>query len=84
MDQDATWCGGRPRPGHIVLDGEPVPPKRDSPFLAISVVAKRSPISATAEHLLKVLYLLKALRGQYLKTQHMERTKFIRMNTSQS
>jgi len=22
MDQDATWCGGRPRPGHAVLDGD--------------------------------------------------------------
>jgi len=30
MDQDATWYGGRPRPGHIVLDGDPAtsPPKR--------------------------------------------------------
>ena len=25
MDQDATWHAGRPRHGHIVLDGEPVP-----------------------------------------------------------
>jgi len=25
MDQDETWHAGRPRPGHIVLDGEPVP-----------------------------------------------------------
>ena len=22
LDQDATWYGGRPRPGHIVLDGD--------------------------------------------------------------
>jgi len=26
MDQDETWRGGRPRPGHIVLDGDPAPP----------------------------------------------------------
>jgi len=26
MDQGQTWHGGRPRPGHIVLDGDPAPP----------------------------------------------------------
>jgi len=26
MDQDETWHAGRPRPGHIVLDGDPAPP----------------------------------------------------------
>ena len=25
MDQDETWLAGRPRPGHIVLDGDPAP-----------------------------------------------------------
>ena len=25
-DQDETWYAGRPRPGHIVLDGDPAPP----------------------------------------------------------
>jgi len=34
-------------PGHIVLDGDPAPP----PFRPMSVVDKRSPISAAAEHL---------------------------------
>jgi len=41
-------------PGHIVLDEDPAPPpqKRDSPnFRPMSNVAKRSPISANAEHL---------------------------------
>jgi len=28
MDQDATWHGDRPRPGHIVLDGDPALSKR--------------------------------------------------------
>ena len=28
MDQDETWHGCRPRPGHIVLDGNPTPPKK--------------------------------------------------------
>jgi len=29
MDQYETWHGGRPRPGHIVLDGDPaVPPQK--------------------------------------------------------
>jgi len=36
-------------PDHIVIDGDPPPPK----FLYMSIVAKWSPISATAEHLLK-------------------------------
>ena len=31
MDQDATWHGGRPQPGHIVLDGDPAhPTERDT------------------------------------------------------
>jgi len=41
-------------PGHIVLDGDPaLPPKRGkaSNFRPMSIVAKRSPISVTAEHL---------------------------------
>jgi len=42
-------------PGDIVLDEDPAPPfqKGHSPpnFWPMSVVAKRSPISATAEHL---------------------------------
>ena len=29
VDQDATWYAGRPRPSHIVLDGDPAPlPKK--------------------------------------------------------
>jgi len=39
--------------GHIVLDGYPAFPKRVTTpnFRPMSIVAKRSPISATAEHL---------------------------------
>jgi len=39
-------------PGHIVFNGNPVPPKRVTVpnFRPMSVVAKRLPISATAEH----------------------------------
>jgi len=48
-------------PGHIVLDGEPVgtqPPTAAPPhFRPMPIVAKRSPISATAE-LLFYLYLI--------------------------
>ena len=56
MDQDAIWYGGRPRPSpdHIVLHGDPAPPppKGHSPnFRSVSIVAKGSPIPATAEHL---------------------------------
>jgi len=45
-------------PSHIVLDGDPVPSpqKGHSPkFRPMSVVAKRSPISATAEPLLHLI-----------------------------
>ena len=42
-------------PGHIVLDSDPAgpPPKGAQPpsFWPVSIVAKQSPISATAEHL---------------------------------
>jgi len=41
--------------GHIVLDMDPAPlPQRGTatPYFSAHVVAKRSPISATAEHLL--------------------------------
>jgi len=40
-------------PGHIVLDGDPAPPRKGSQqpptFWPMSIVAIRSPISATAE-----------------------------------
>jgi len=43
-------------PGHIVLDGDPAPPPQKGGtahnFQPMSTVAKWSPISATAEHLL--------------------------------
>jgi len=55
MDQCATWYRGRPRPRpHCVRWGLSSPQKGHSPsnFRPMSVVAKRSPISATAEHLL--------------------------------
>ena len=42
-------------PGHIVLDGDPAPPARKGAqppnFRSMSIVAKRLPISSTAEHL---------------------------------
>jgi len=44
-------------PGDIVLDGDPAPPKGGTAppptFWPMSIVAKRSPISATAELLLR-------------------------------
>jgi len=55
MDQDATWCGGRRRPRDIVLDGDPAPSTEMGTaaptFRPMSIVAKRSPISATTEFL---------------------------------
>jgi len=59
MDQDATWYGGRPRPSQIVLDRDPAPPERGTAalpcFRSMSILAKLSSISATAEHLLHSL-----------------------------
>ena len=42
-------------PGHTVLDEDLAPPPQNDTaanFLSMSIMAKRSPISATAEHLL--------------------------------
>ena len=46
-----------PCPGHIVLDGDPAPTKRGrAPNVPpMSIMAKRSPISATPKHLLFLL-----------------------------
>ena len=54
MDRDATWYGSRPRSFDIVLDVGPSSPLKGAQpatFRPMSIVAKRSPISATAEHL---------------------------------
>jgi len=45
-------------PGHIVFYGDPAPQEKrghNPDFLSMSIVAKRSPISATAEHLFCLL-----------------------------
>jgi len=44
-------------PSHIVLDGDPVPPKwsqQPPTFRPMSIVARRSPISVTAELLFEM------------------------------
>jgi len=38
MDQDATWYGGGPDPGHIVLDWDLAPPKRGTPPVIIIII----------------------------------------------
>jgi len=50
--QNATWYGGRLLPGDIVLDEDPAPSVRGTAaptFRPMSIVAKRSPISAAGE-----------------------------------
>jgi len=58
MDQDATWYEGRPRPRpHRVIYGPSCPPRKkahSANFRPMSIVAKRWPISATAEHLYSI------------------------------
>jgi len=52
-----TWQGGRPPPGHVVLDSDSPLQRGTTPnFRPMSIVAKRSPISATAEHLRFILF----------------------------
>ena len=72
MDQDVIWYRGRPqpRPHCVVLDGDPCssPTKgHSSPhFSAISIVAKLSPISATAE-----LSALVNIGSRFSREQHL-------------
>jgi len=57
IDQDGTWYEGRPRPRpHCVTWGPSSPAQKGAQplFWAMSIVAKRSPISAIAEHLLRL------------------------------
>ena len=45
-------------PGNIVLDGDPAPGRGTTPsFRPMSIVAKRSPISATTELVIKLCKL---------------------------
>jgi len=60
VDKHATWYEVGLSPGHIVLDGNPAnPSKKAANFRPMSIVAKWSPISATAEHLLQNILLIK-------------------------
>jgi len=56
MDEDATWYGSRPRPGHFVLDGFPAIRERahPPPLFGPCLLWPRSPVSATAELLLRL------------------------------
>jgi len=59
-------------PGHIVLQGDPAPPQKGaqaSNFRPMSIEAKRSPISATAEHLLTLNYYLLEKKVAFIKTK---------------
>ena len=62
MDQDSTWYGDRPRPRRQCVRWEPSSPTERGTavptFRLLSIVAKRSPISATAELLFYVYWLL--------------------------
>ena len=72
MDQDATWYRGRPPPRrHRVRWGPSSPYVKgysSPPLFGTSIAAKRSPISATAEHLFFCLHCvawLHALRSSW-------------------
>jgi len=66
IDQDATWYEGRPRPGRIVLHGDPAPPPKRgtaSQFLAHvycgQTVAHLSYCWALVDHFYEAVYLYK-------------------------
>jgi len=70
MDQDATWYGYRrwPKP-HCVRWGPRCPQRFTAPnFRPISIVTKRSPISAIAEHLSKSYFRLQIGAGTHIRT----------------
>jgi len=64
------WYEGRPRPRPLCVtwgSSIQLPPKGAHPppnFRPMSIVAKRSPISATAEHLLFVIIIIMIIRQQ--------------------
>ena len=68
MDQGATWYEGRPRPRPQCVNGDPAIYTKgvhQSPsFRPMSIVAKRSPISGTAEHLLLIITVTKYMQIQ--------------------
>jgi len=70
MDQDATWYGGRPRRMPHCVRWEPAPPHEmgtEAPsFLPMSIVAKRSPISATAKLLFSGLASISIRHCSYI------------------
>ena len=58
MDQDETWHAGKPQPWPHCVKWRPAPPERGTAaplFSAHMIIAKRSAISATTEHLLQFL-----------------------------
>jgi len=71
MDQDATWYRGRPRPRRYCVRWGPSSPTErgttDPTFRPVSIVAKRSPISATVELLLKVVRQFNTLAYHFVK-----------------
>jgi len=73
-------------PGHSVLDGDPPPfPKRGAQqprtFQPMSIVAKRSPISATAELLLHLKEIADGLRIHFLLFRMYHKSETVIMST---
>jgi len=77
MDQDATWYGDRPRPRRHCVRWDPETPLKgaeQSPtFRSMSVVAKQSPISATAELLLNMGHINCNSNQAYMSDKEYER-----------
>jgi len=82
MDQDATWYGGRPRPRRHCVRWRPsnTPVERGTKapphtFRTMSIVVKRSPISATAELLFEISQLLTKLCSTFKHDHHLTFTE---------
>jgi len=66
IDQGDTWYWGRRRPGDIVLDRDPAPPRKEAQKPPLLVPCLLWPISATAELLLAWELMYTVYRGQLL------------------
>ena len=69
-DPRLTQCGMGRGPVHTVLDGDPAPPVRGTAdpgsFRPMCIVTKRSPISATVEHMFPFLLTFGSLDASVL------------------
>jgi len=86
MDQDATWYGGRLGPGHIVLDGDPAPPRKGAqqlPHFSDQAPCLLWPNDCPSQQLLSCCYnkfvgvILTSELTYFFAYQHIHRCKLL-------